>query len=120
MKMPLSPEERAKLNRSVERGLLLKISAALVLATAVGAYGLWAHERKLAAASPALATTDAASVVATVDGHAITELQISGIEAAGVDRAIALDRTINKVLLEQLARKLYPQESALALEDSAR
>jgi PPIC-type PPIASE domain len=121
MKMPLSPEDRAKIARPIPpKVLIVNLSLVFVAATALVAYAMWNHARAVTPAVSAAPQLNASSVVATVDGHSITELEISGIEAAGVDRANALDRTINKVLLEELSRKVYPQESQLALEGSAR
>lgn len=53
----------------------------------------------------------ATALVAKVDGHEVTELEISNLTANGVDRAIAVDRYINKVIAAEQGRKLYEKES---------
>jgi peptidyl-prolyl cis-trans isomerase C len=50
-------------------------------------------------------------LVAKVDGHEVTELEISNLTSNGVDRAIAVDRYINKVIAAEQGRKLYEKES---------
>lgn len=50
-------------------------------------------------------------LVAKVDGHEVTELEISNLTSSGVDRAIAVDRYINKVIAAEQGRKLYEKES---------
>lgn len=50
-------------------------------------------------------------VVAKVDGQTVSELEISSLTANGIDKAIAVDRYINKVIAAEQARKLYKGES---------
>lgn len=59
-------------------------------------------------------------VVALVDGHEITNADITPLIDAGVDRAIAVDRTINKVLVANAAKKLFPTESVQAIQTAER
>lgn len=49
--------------------------------------------------------------VAKVDGQTVSELEIANLLGAGVDRAIALDRYINKVIAAERGRKMYEKES---------
>jgi uncharacterized protein YqfA (UPF0365 family) len=59
-------------------------------------------------------------VVATVDGHNITYADIKSLVDAGVDRAIAVDRTVNKVLVANAAKILYPSEANDAIQTAER
>lgn len=63
------------------------------------------------------ATTSSASsaVVATVDGLAITDREIAPMRAAGLDRANAIDRAINRAVAAGLAKKQFPAEISEAI-----
>lgn len=55
-------------------------------------------------------------VVAVVDGQTITYADIRPLVEAGIDRAIAVDRTLNKVLVANAAKTLFPQEAKVAIQ----
>jgi hypothetical protein len=59
-------------------------------------------------------------VVANVNGVDINESEVLPIMAAGVDRAVAIDRYINKVLAAQLAEKEYQKDAEVALRAAER
>jgi parvulin-like peptidyl-prolyl isomerase len=59
-------------------------------------------------------------VVANVNGVDINESEVLPIMAAGVDRAVAIDRYINKVLAAQLAEKEYQKDAQVALRAAER
>ncbi len=58
--------------------------------------------------------------LAVVNDEKITGSDIKLLLESGVDRAIAVDRTINKVLVANAARSLYPIESRDALRAAER
>ena len=49
--------------------------------------------------------------VASINGVTITEMELGGLLQAGVDKAIVVDRYINKVIAAEMGKKLYQQES---------
>ena len=57
-------------------------------------------------------------VVATVDGAEITEAELAPFLNAGLDKAIAIDRAINKVVAANSADKLYRQVSKSAMQSA--
>lgn len=58
--------------------------------------------------------------LAVVNGTEITEMEIMGLMQSGVDKAIVIDRYINKVLAAELARDLYALEAEAALRAAER
>lgn len=58
--------------------------------------------------------------VATVNGKTIVQEELAGLLANGVDRAVALDRYINKVLAADAARGRYEAESRTMLAAAER
>jgi peptidyl-prolyl cis-trans isomerase C len=58
--------------------------------------------------------------VVTINGMKITELELSGLLQSGVDRAIVIDRYINKVVAAERGRELYAEEAAAALRAAER
>lgn len=58
--------------------------------------------------------------VATVNGKTIVQEELAGLLANGVDRAVALDRYINKVLAADAARGRYEDESRAMLAAAER
>lgn len=58
------------------------------------------------------------AVVATVDGVQITEAELLPFLNAGMDKAIAVDRAINKVVAANSADKLYKQVSKSAMQSA--
>lgn len=59
-------------------------------------------------------------VVAVVDGTVVTQLEISDQLRSGIDRAIVVDRYINKVIAAQLGQKQYPEQAKAALRAAER
>lgn len=57
-------------------------------------------------------------VVATVDGADITEAELLPFLNAGMDKAVAVDRAINKVVAANNADKLYKQVSKSAMQSA--
>ncbi|MES2830367.1 MAG: peptidylprolyl isomerase [Pseudomonadota bacterium] len=57
-------------------------------------------------------------VVATVDGAEITEAELLPFLNAGMDKAVAVDRAINKVVAANNADKLYKQVSKSAMQSA--
>jgi parvulin-like peptidyl-prolyl isomerase len=72
---------------------------------------------KVAAASGA-ANNAGIKVVATVDGSEITEAELAPFLNAGLDKAIAIDRAINKAVAANSADKLYRQVSRSAMQSA--
>ena len=48
-------------------------------------------------------------VVATVNGEVVTDLELQSGLASGFDRAVVVDRYVNKVISAQLGEKTYPE-----------
>lgn len=59
-------------------------------------------------------------VAASVNGQAIYDSELAPALAQGVDRAIAVDRYVNKALAAELARKLYDKDAQEALRGAER
>ena len=105
-----------------------RLVAALVLTAVVGVGGFVALKgvpmaNAKSVASPeaaASAVVDMSKSAAVVNGGMISEAEISGQTAQGVDRAVAIDRYVNKVLAAELARKAYPADSEAALRGAER
>ena len=57
-------------------------------------------------------------VVATVDGADITEAELVPFLNAGLDKAVAVDRAINKVVAANSADRLYKQVSKSAMQSA--
>ena len=57
-------------------------------------------------------------VVATVDGSDITEAELTPFLNAGLDKAVAIDRAINKVVAANNADRLYKQASQSAMQSA--
>lgn len=66
------------------------------------------------------ASTTAAKVAATIDDQVIYENELVPLMQGGVDRAIALDRAINRVVTAKAARLQYQQEAQTAVENASR
>lgn len=58
--------------------------------------------------------------VATINGVSITEMELGGMLQSGVDRAIVVDRYINKVVAAERGRELYVEEAKAALRAAER
>lgn len=110
------------------RRAALRVALAAVVLTAVGGAGAWfvwgpgagqrATEPGAAASGAAAGFALAKNVVATIDGRAVLEAELSSMLATGVDRAVAIDRYINKVLAAEAARARYADD-ARALSTAA-
>lgn len=66
------------------------------------------------------ASTSAQTVVAKVNGLPVTESEIQGFLQTGVDRAVVVDRYINKVLAAERGRELYQKEAKAAIQAAER
>lgn len=66
------------------------------------------------------ANSSAQTVVAKVNGLAVTESEIQGFLQTGVDRAVIVDRYINKVLAAERGRELYQKEAKAAIQAAER
>lgn len=58
--------------------------------------------------------------VATINGMKITEMELGGLLQSGVDRAIVIDRYINKVVAAERGREMYVDEAKAALRAAER
>lgn len=59
-------------------------------------------------------------VLATVDGQSITEDDIAPAVSAGIDRAIALDRAINRLVTSRAVKQEHAAEAERVLENASR
>lgn len=107
----------------------LVIGAALVLMVAAGAVGALQMNGEIdlfrAMSSgkssdeprPAVVPT---AVIATVNGLPVTESEVAPIMAQGADRAVAVDRYINKVLAAEAGQREYADEARVAIRAAER
>ncbi len=58
--------------------------------------------------------------VASINGMKITEMELGGMLQSGVDRAIVIDRYINKVVAAERGREMYVEEAKAALRAAER
>lgn len=58
--------------------------------------------------------------VASINGVKITEMELGGMLQSGVDRAIVIDRYINKVVAAERGREMYVEEAKAALRAAER
>jgi peptidyl-prolyl cis-trans isomerase C len=102
-------------------------AAALALAGVVGwagvtVFGESAQGRSgvspLANANAAASGSDV--VLASIDGMKITEMEVAGLLQQGVDKAIVIDRYINKVIAAELGREMYAEEAKATLQAAER
>jgi peptidyl-prolyl cis-trans isomerase C len=109
------------------RQKLILGAAALALVGVVGWAGLTVFgesARGTSSVSP-LANANAAgggsdTVLASIDGMKITEMEVAGLLQQGVDKAIVIDRYINKVIAAELGRELYAEEAKATLQAAER
>ena len=66
------------------------------------------------------AQEDADRAAAVVNGRPISEAELASMTSQGIDRAVAIDRYINKVLAAELARRSYTSDAAAALRGAER
>jgi parvulin-like peptidyl-prolyl isomerase len=117
-------------SRRSPRSLRFALAAAVLVAIASGAaWYAWKQGagRFLGASAPApvpaasgvpLPRVLAKNVVATIDGRQVLEGELSSMLSTGADRAVAIDRYINKVLAAEAARARYADD-ARALSTAA-
>jgi peptidyl-prolyl cis-trans isomerase C len=60
------------------------------------------------------------AVLANINGQAITELEVAGLLQSGIDRAIVVDRYINKVVAAERGREMYASQAKAALRAAER
>lgn len=111
--------------RDVDRktkALKLGAVAAMLATLGFGSYQFWGDSSDGAAnAATAISPGEqAAVVVAKVNGKSVTEGEILGVVQAGVDRAIVIDRYINKVLAAEMGRERYNKEAASVIQAAER
>lgn len=58
--------------------------------------------------------------VASINGMKITEMELGGLLQSGIDRAIVIDRYINKVVAAERGREMYVDEAKAALRAAER
>ena len=58
--------------------------------------------------------------IATINGMKITEMEVSGLMQSGIDRAIVIDRYINKVVAAERGKEMYAEEATAALRAAER
>ena len=106
------------------QGLLAVLLVALVVLVAAGlAYDRSSWLRWLPAdAVKAAATPSSAGepTVAVVNGKPIVADELASLMASGVDRAVAVDRTINKAVAADAARSVFPAQAAEAVRTAER
>ena len=94
---------------------LLGTAAATAKTTAAAAVG---DARKDTLVDAGKSDGQRARVVATVDGADITEAELLPFLNAGLDKAVAVDRAINKVVAANNADRLYKQVSKSAMQSA--
>jgi parvulin-like peptidyl-prolyl isomerase len=60
------------------------------------------------------------AVLASINGMKVTEFEVSGLLQQGVDKAIVIDRYINKVIAAELGREKYVKEAKATLQAAER
>lgn len=55
------------------------------------------------------------TVLASINGMKITEMEVGGLLQQGIDKAIVIDRYINKVIAAELGREMYVAEAKATL-----
>ena len=107
----------------------LVIGAALVLMVAAGALGALQMNgeidwlKGLSSGQKSDETLPVAlptAVIATVNGLPVTESEVAPIMAQGADRAVAVDRYINKVLAAEAGQREYSDEAKVAIRAAER
>lgn len=115
-----------------KKALPFKKAVGLGIATLVAvavAWGGWVALQNNSSDSggSAIANANAANgsptkdtVVANINGVEITQFEIAGFLQSGVDKAIVIDRYINKVVAAERGKKLYANEATVALRAAER
>ena len=99
----------------------LGMAAGLALLVAAGGGGGWYLQQQQqvtaptspasAASAPVVNPAIGKTVVATIDGKPVLEAELASLLAGGADRAVAIDRYINKVLASEAARQRYADDA---------
>jgi hypothetical protein len=102
----------------------LGVVALLVLALGGGAWYLYSQGKlpglggkaapAAAAAKPVVPPVDGLRVLAEVNGKAITAEEVAPALQGGLDRAVAVDRYVTRLLAAEAANELYPGEAKAA------
>jgi peptidyl-prolyl cis-trans isomerase C len=66
------------------------------------------------------ATPGSDVVLASINGMKITEMEVGGLLQQGFDKAIVIDRYINKVIAAELGREMYATEAKATLQAAER
>lgn len=113
--------EEPKANPGIRKKITIGLAAiGLVgLVSWAGYAALGSQGQTTASASP-LGSANAAAktsdvVLASVDGMKVTEMEVSGLLQQGVDKAIVVDRYINKIIAAELGRERYAAEANATL-----
>lgn len=127
---PDSVEKPVQANQGsgLGRQKILLGAAALGVAGLVGWAGLTAFKSPGSPSASPVASAfagdrkagDPDREVVTINGMKITELELAGLMQSGVDRAIVIDRYINKVVAAERGRELYAEEASAALRAAER
>lgn len=97
--------------------------AGVVVWSAVSVMGGSADGRAMSPVGVAVAAGKAGSadaVLANINGQTVTEMEVAGLLQSGIDRAIVVDRYINKVVAAERGREMYASEAKAALRAAER
>ena len=97
--------------------------AGVVVWSAMSVMGGPADGRAMSPVGAAVAADKSGSVdavLANINGQTITELEVAGLLQSGIDRAIVVDRYINKVVAAERGREMYASEAKAALRAAER
>lgn len=97
--------------------------AGVVVWSAMSVMGGSADGRAMSPVGVAVAAGKAGSadaVLANINGQTVTEMEVAGLLQSGIDRAIVVDRYINKVVAAERGREMYASEAKAALRAAER
>lgn len=122
---PTTAEEDQEAVESAGASRLIKLTLLVLVSSGVawGGWKMFGTERTGMTTASAAETTQAQkaeTVVAKVNGLSVTEAEIQGFLQTGVDRAVVVDRYINKVLAAERGRELYHKEANAAMQAAER
>ena len=100
------------------RNSIIGLAALAAVAGTAVSYSVYA--KPAAPFAPHVVLPNAGKVAAVVNGQDIFDSELSGGIAQGVDRAVVIDRYINKALAADLARTAYAKDAAEALKGAER
>lgn len=121
----IDEEEPTREEGAVGKPKWIKVLGLTLVAGGV-AFGAWKLSGGAGSGMPSStsassnASASAQTVVAKVNGLAVTESEIQGFLQTGVDRAVIVDRYINKVLAAERGRELYQKEAKAAIQAAER